>query len=254
MMIYLDNAATSNRKPFGVKKAVWNALSHPVNVGRNSGKEAFHYAEKILKTRENIASLLRVSSPENIIFTANASYGLNFAVKGFLKNNDHVITTPFEHNSVLRQLYHKEKISVSILPCHPDHRVDFSKLKNHIQPNSTLLIVNVASNVTGATINYHKLYKQAEKLGLAVLFDLSQAIGNIEIDLSGCNRCMAAFSGHKSLLGPQGTGVLYVSPDMIINSVLEGGTGSLSDQLYQPDFLPDQLEIGTLNTPGILGL
>lgn len=253
-MIYLDNAATTNHKPFRVKKAVWEALSHPVNVGRNSGKEAFSYAEKILKVRENIATLLRVPWAENIIFTTNASHGLNLAIKGLLEPGDHVITTVFEHNSVLRQLYEKEENPVTFLPCNCDHTVDISSLKKHIQPNSKLLVINVASNVTGALLNYREIYQQAEKLGLTVLFDFSQAIGNIDVDLSDYKRTMAVFSGHKSLLGPQGTGILYVSPDIRLHPVLEGGTGSLSNQLYQPDFLPDQLEIGTLNTPGILGL
>ncbi len=253
-MIYLDNAATSNQKPFAVKKAVWAALSHPVNVGRNSGKEAFLYAEKILGVRESIAQLLHVESAENIVFTSNASHGLNLAIKGFLKPNNHVILTPYEHNSVLRQLYQKESNPICFLPCYPDHSVNFDQLENLVLPNTTLLVINTASNVTGATIDYKKVYRNAEKLGLTVLFDFSQAIGNVDIDLSDCKRCMAAFSGHKSLLGPQGTGVLYVSPDIELQSILEGGTGSLSNELHQPDFLPDQLEIGTLNVPGILGL
>lgn len=253
-MIYLDNAATSNHKPFAVKNAVWQALSHSVNVGRNSGKESFHYAEKILNVREQIAALLGVTSSENVIFTANASHGLNLAIKGFLKKNSHVIITPYEHNSVLRPLYHKDENSLTVLPCLADHSVDFSNLKNSIRPDTALLVVNVASNVTGATLDYRKIYRMANESGLTVLFDFSQAIGNIEVDLSDFKNCMAAFSGHKSLLGPQGTGVLYVSPDIHLQSVFEGGTGSLSNQLYQPDFLPDQLEIGTLNTPGILGL
>ncbi len=253
-MIYLDNAATSNHKPFSVKKAVWEALSHPVNVGRNSAKESFHYAEKILLVRENVASLLGVDTPENIVFTANASHALNFAIKGFLTKSAHIITTPFEHNSVLRQLSQRPKNTVSFLPCRPDHTLDLSVLKSLVQDNTELLIVNIASNVTGAVTDYRKVYQMARKLGLTVLFDFSQAIGNLTIDLSGMEHCMAAFSGHKSLLGPQGTGILYVSSDITLNAVLEGGTGSLSNQLYQPDFLPDQFEVGTLNTPGILGL
>lgn len=251
-MIYLDNAATSNHKPFSVKQAVWEALSHPVNVGRNSARESFLFADKVFFVRENLAKLLCVHTPESIIFTANASYALNFAIKGFLDDNSHVITTPFEHNSVLRQLTQKNR--VSYLPCYPNHRVNFSVLPDLIQDNTRLLVVNVASNVTGAVIDYQKVYQMAEKFSLAILFDCSQAIGNIDIDLSGCKRCMAAFSGHKSLLGPQGTGVLYISPDLTLKPVLEGGTGSLSNQLTQPDFLPDQFEIGTWNTPGILGL
>lgn len=253
-MIYLDNAATSNHKPFSVKKAVWDALTNPVNVGRNSSQESFRYAEKILGVREELSGLIGVDFPENIVFTANASYALNFAMKGFLDENAHVITTVYEHNSVLRQLSKRSKNMVSILPCHSDHSVNFDCLRDFIQPNSKLLIVNLGSNVTGAVIDYKEVYKKARECDLAVLFDCSQVIGNIDIHLSGYQKCMAVFSGHKSLLGPQGTGVLYVSPDITLQSVLEGGTGSLSNELSHPDFLPDQFEIGTLNTPGILGL
>ena len=253
-MIYLDNAATSNHKPYRVKKAVLDALCHPVNVGRNSAKESFVYAEKIFSSRENIAKLLHVNTPENIVFTANASHALNFAVKGFFKEGMHAITTTSEHNSVLRQLSQKDTSAVSYLPCGPNYTPDIAKIPDLIQPETKLLIVNVASNVTGAVMDYREIYRIAKKHHLTVLFDFSQAAGNLDIDLSGFEGCMAAFSGHKSLLGPQGTGVLYVSPDLTLNSVLEGGTGSLSGNFYQPDFLPDQFEVGTLNTPGILGL
>ncbi|MBO5408015.1 MAG: aminotransferase class V-fold PLP-dependent enzyme [Clostridia bacterium] len=253
-MIYLDNAATTNQKPFRVKQAVLDALDHPVNIGRNSGKEAFFYADKILSVREAIGNLLNVSNYESIVFTNNASQALNFAVKGFCRPKDHIITTPFEHNSVLRQLFASNGYRVSILPCPDGKTVDFSHMKDLVQPKTRLLIVNVVSNVTGRMQPYRSIYQFAEEAGIAVLFDLSQAVGNLEIDLSDFHHCMAAFSGHKSLLGPQGTGVLYVSEDIRLNNVWEGGTGSLSNQLLQPDFLPDQLEVGTLNTPGILGL
>ena len=253
-MIYLDNAATSNHKPALVKKAVLEALEHPVSIGRNSSKEAFQYADKILAVRQIAAKLLNVENYENIVFTANASQALNFAIKGYCKDKDHVITTVYEHNSVLRQLFSENHYQVTILRCNKDHVVDFSDFEQSVKPNTRLLIVNIASNVTGRVLPYREIYQKASEAGIAVLFDCSQAIGNLTIDLAGFKNCMAAFSGHKSLLGPQGTGVLYVSPDINLNSVFEGGTGSLSNELLQPDFLPDQFEVGTINTPGILGL
>ncbi len=253
-MIYLDNAATTNQKPYRVKQAVLDALEHPINIGRNSGKEAFYYADKILSVREAIATLLNISESENIVFTNNATQALNYAVKGYCSPGDHIVTTTFEHNSVLRQLFVPNRYRVSILTSLDGMSVDFTKLKELIQPNTRLLIVNAVSNVTGRILPYRKIYQIADEAGIAVLFDFSQAVGNLEIDLSGFHKCMAAFSGHKSLLGPQGTGALYVSDDIVLKSVWEGGTGSLSNQLKQPNFLPDQFEVGTINTPGILGL
>ncbi len=252
--MYLDNAATSNQKPFCVKKAVWDALSNPVNIGRNSSKEAFYFADKVLSVRESIGKLIGRDDFENIIFTMNSSHGLNFAMKGFMPEGGSVTTTSTEHNSVLRQLFSNEKYRVKILPSNKDFTPDFTKLKQCENPFQKLLIVNVASNVTGRLLPYQNIYKKANALGWTILFDFSQAAGNIDINLHNMNHIMAVFSGHKSLLGPQGTGVLFVSPDIKLTAVLEGGTGSLSNSFLQPDFLPDQFEVGTLNTPGILGL
>ncbi len=253
-MIYLDNAATSHPKPFFVKKAVWDALSHSVNIGRNSSMQAFHYANKILSVREDVGKLLGIKNCENIIFTMNASHGLNFAVKGFLPEGGTVVTTVTEHNSVLRQVLSNKQYQVTLLPSKEDHTPNFDLLTICEKKYTGLLIVNVASNVTGRLLPYLEIYEKANRLGWTVLFDFSQAIGNIDIDLGGMNHIMAVSSGHKSLLGPQGTGFLYVSDDISLSPVLKGGTGSMSNDFHQPDFLPDQFEVGTLNTPGILGL
>ncbi len=253
-MVYLDNAATSNPKPFAVKKAVWDALSHAVNVGRNSSRQAFYYADKILSVREDLGKLIGITDYENFVFTMNASHGLNFAVKGFLPPDGVVVTTAAEHNSVLRQIFSNPKYKVTILPSLENHTPDFQKLSQCLVPYRGLLIVNVVSNVTGRILPYQEIYELANRLGWTVLFDFSQGIGNIDVNLNEMNHVMAVFSGHKSLLGPQGTGVLYVSSDLKLSSVLQGGTGSLSNDFLQPDFLPDQFEVGTLNIPGILGL
>ena len=251
-MIYLDNAATSGKKPESVIKAVNDALYNPVNIGRGSGRTAFLVAEKIFSTREKLCQLLNVDTPENIIFTNNATMALNIAYKGIVQNGDHIITTMIEHNAILRQIYSDKTISFSMLNSNEFGFVDFDNII--IPPDSKLLIVNAVSNVTGAIQDYKKAYEIAQSNNLAVLFDLSQAAGNIEIDLKGFEKCMAAFSGHKSLLGPQGTGALYVSSDLELETVLQGGTGSMSEILTQPELLPDRFEVGTLNTPGILGL
>lgn len=251
-MIYLDNAATSNNKPKAVIKAVIESLKNPINIGRGTSKSAFLVAEKVFQTRMKVCELLNIDTPENIIFTNNSTMALNIAFKGLVKSGDHIITTMIEHNAILRQIFTNKAIDFTLLNCDKYGFVDYSNIK--AKHNSKLLIANIVSNVTGAIQDYKKIYSIANSLGIPVLFDLSQAAGNMKIDLGGFKKCMAAFSGHKSLLGPQGTGVLYVSPDMELSTILEGGTGSMSEILEQPDTLPDRFEAGTLNTPGILGL
>lgn len=253
-MIYLDNCATSNNKPQCVKKAVAFALNNPVNVGRNSSSQSFRIGKKVYDVREKAAELINVGNPQNIVFTNNASMALNFAYKGIVKNNSHVITTLFEHNSVLRQIYNDPTVSCSFLPASEDYVTDISVLKTLINGKTSLIAVNCASNVTGVTVDYKKVYDTLKSFDIPVLFDFSQYAGVKEINLSGMKKVMAAFSGHKSLLGPQGTGVLYVSDDLELETVFEGGTGSLSEELEQPDYLPDRFEVGTINTPGILGM
>jgi cysteine desulfurase family protein len=273
-LIYLDNAATTNNKPKGVIKAVTSALKRPYNIGRSSGKEAFTAAEKVFAARRKICELLNTDTPENIIFTNNATMALNIALKGLTGGGGHVISTKTEHNSVLRQLYTNENITFSLLDCDRYGFVDLRNLERLIDENTRMrthervcvCVINAVSNVTGAIQDYKKIHAIAgktgvhgrtgvhNKTGVPVLFDFSQAAGNINIDLKGMEKCAASFSGHKSLLGPQGTGVLYISPDLELATVIEGGTGSMSELLTQPEYPPDRFEAGTVNTPGILGL
>ena len=253
-MIYLDNSATTDNKPRSVKKAIINSLKKPVNVGRNSSSLSFHTGKKIYDVRQKVAQLINVDNPANIVFTNNASTALNFAYKGAVQKSSHVITTLFEHNSVLRQIYNDKSVTCSYLPANKDYITDISKITEYICDNTSLIIINCASNVTGVCVDYKKAYEYIKDKNIPVLFDFSQYIGVKQVDLKNMKKTMAAFSGHKSLLGPQGTGVLYVSDDMELKSVFEGGTGSLSEELNQPDYLPDRFEVGTINTHGILGL
>ncbi len=257
-MIYLDNSATSDKKPYQVKKAVMEALNNPVNIGRSTGKNAFLYSRKIYEAREEICDLIGGNEPQSVMFTLNATAALNIALKGSLKNEKpHIVTTFTEHNSVLRQIYSHNNIEVSFLPCKDDYTADTDKLPELIRDDTDLVVLNCASNVTGNMLDWQSAYNLIQsdrKNPIPVLFDFSQAAGNIPINLYGMDYCMAAFSGHKSLLGPQGTGVLYVSPKLDLNTIAEGGTGSMSTELIQPDFYPDRFESGTLNTPGIMGL
>ncbi len=253
-MIYLDNSATSNNKPRKVVKAVVNSLKNSVNVGRNSSKKAFLTGREVYKVREKIADFINTEDTSGIIFTLNASMSLNLAFKGLIDDNSHIITTFFEHNSVLRQIFSNSTTSCSFLPVFDDYTTDINKIPELICKNTKACVINCASNVTGITLDYKKIYEICEKNNLPVIFDFSQYIGNKEIDLSGMKNIAAAFSGHKALLGPQGIGVLYVSDGMNLKTVIEGGTGSVSEELRQPDYLPDRFEVGTINTPGILGL
>ena len=257
-MIYLDNSATSDKKPPSVKKAVLKALDSPVNIGRSTNKKAFLYSKKVYAAREEICDLIGGREPESVMFTLNATAALNMALKGALKSEKpHIVTTFTEHNSVLRQIYTHHNIECSFIPCNSDFTVDIYRLPELIRDDTSLVVLNCASNVTGNILDWETAYKLTESCGkkkIPVLFDFSQAVGNVPIDLYGFDNCLAAFSGHKSLLGPQGTGVLYVSPDVTLNTVLEGGTGSMSTELTQPDFYPDRFEAGTMNTPGIMGL
>lgn len=253
-MIYLDNCATSNNKPLCVKKAVVSALNNSVNVGRNSSSQSFKIGKKVYDVREKVAKLINVDNPQNVIFTNNASMALNFAYKGIVEKNSNVVTTLFEHNSVLRQIYNDSSVSCSFLSADENYTTDLSNLKNIVSENTSLVIVNCASNVTGVVLDYKKVYETIKDFNIPILFDFSQYVGVKEIDLSKMKKVMVAFSGHKSLLGPQGTGVLYVSDDLELETVFEGGTGSLSEELKHPDYLPDRFEVGTINTPGILGM
>lgn len=253
-MIYLDNSATSDHKPRCVRKAIINSLKNPVNVGRNSSSLSFTTGKKIYDVREKVAELINVDNPANIVFTNNASTALNFAYKGAVSKNSHVITTLFEHNSVLRQIYNDKSVTCSYLPSDEKYITDISVIPEYICDNTSLIIINCASNVTGVTVDYKKVYEYVKDKNIPILFDFSQYIGVKNVDLKNMKKVMVAFSGHKSLLGPQGTGVLYVSDDIELKSVFEGGTGSLSEDLNQPDYLPDRFEVGTINAPGILGL
>ena len=253
-MIYLDNSATSDKKPRSVKKAVLRALNNSVNVGRNSSKSSFYLGREIYKVREKISDLICVDSPQNIVFTSNATMSLNFALKGIIKENSNIITTFFEHNSVLRQIFSDNKISCSFLPVDNNYKTDIEKIPELITENTQAVVINCASNVTGVTLDYKRVYEICKSFKIPVIFDFSQYIGNKTVDLSGMENVCAAFSGHKALLGPQGMGVLYIADKMELKTVMEGGTGSLSEQLIQPDYPPDRFESGTLNTPGILGL
>lgn len=256
-MIYLDNAATTYPKPQKVYDSMMDCMkNYCANPGRSGHKLAMKSAREIYDTRENIAKLFNIENPMNIIFTSNATDSLNIAIKGVVNEGDHIITTSMEHNSVIRPIKSLEKYGIenTIVDCDKEGFLNIENIKNAIKPNTKLIVTTHASNVCGTLIDIKSVGEIAKENNILYLVDASQTAGVYEIDVKSINVDMIAAPGHKCLFGPQGTGILYIREGLNINISKEGGTGSKSEDLFQPDILPDKYESGTHNTPGIVGL
>lgn len=256
-MIYLDNAATTFPKPKVVIEDMLECMSeYCANPGRGAHDMSLKCEMKIMECRNNLAKLFNISNPMNIVFTNNTTEGLNIALNGLLKPGDHVITTEIEHNSVLRPLAHlKDKgVEVTVLPIDSKGYISIDKLKNAFKKNTKLVEVIHGSNVIGTIQDLDKINHIVKEREVIFMVDAAQTAGVVDIDVKKYNIDILAFPGHKGLLGPQGTGGLYLSNGKIIDFFKTGGTGSVSNLVTQPDFLPDKFESGTLNTPGIVGL
>ena len=256
-MIYLDNAATTFPKPEAVYNAMMDCMkNYCANPGRAGHKLAMKAAREIYDTRENIAKLFNIDNPMNIVFTNNATDSLNLAIKGVVNKGDHIITTSMEHNSVIRPIKALEKVGVenTIVQCDDQGFLNIDDLEKSIKPNTKLIVTTHASNVCGTLIDIKSISEIANKHNILYLIDASQTVGVYDIDLKDIKADMLAAPGHKGLLGPQGTGILYIREGLNIGILKEGGTGSRSEDLFQPDLLPDKYESGTHNTPGIVGL
>lgn len=256
-MIYLDNAATTFPKPNEVYTEVDNCLrTYCANPGRGSHNMSIKCEMKILSCRDLLATLFNISDPLRIIFTSNTTDSLNIAIKGLLKPGDHVITTMIEHNSVLRPLHSlkKDNIEITTIPVDLKGYLNLKDIQNSIKSNTKALIVNHGSNVLGTIQDIVSIGELAKKFGLVFIVDAAQTAGYSDIDVKKMNIDLLAFPGHKSLLGLQGTGGLFISENINLSSLKEGGTGSNSNSVIHPDFSPDKFESGTLNTPGIVAL
>lgn len=258
MPIYLDNAATSFPKPESVYQAVNNFLR---NIGASSGRGAYRkalQADKIaFQTRKSLARLFNVQDASRIVFTSNVTESLNLVIKGILKSGDHVITTSMEHNAVWRCLKHLEKeknIEITAVPCSPEGYLDVKKVAVAIRPDTALIVLLHASNVTGSIMPIEQVGQLARQKNIPLLVDTAQTAGVYPIDIEAMHIDLLAFTGHKGLLGPTGTGGLYISEKYPINPLKFGGTGGESIREDQPDSLPDRFEAGTLNLAGIAGL
>lgn len=256
-MIYLDNAATTHPKPNGVYSEVYNCMkNYSANPGRSSHDMALKASEKILETRQLLSNMFGVENPLNMIFTCNATEGLNIGIKGVLKSNDHAISTIIEHNSVLRPLksLNKNGVELTLLGVDDNGYVNLNDIKSEIKKNTKAIIINHASNVIGSIQNIEEIGSIAKENNIIFIVDASQSAGLIPIDVEICNIDILAFPGHKGLYGPQGTGALYIKEGLKMSNFKEGGTGSDSKSTLQPEYMPDKYESGTLNTPAIAGL
>ena len=256
-MIYLDNAATSFPKPVAVYDEVLNCMkNYCANPGRSAYDMAIKAASKIMEARQEISCLFNIPNPLNVIFTSNATEGLNIGIKGVLNPGDHVISTMIEHNSVLRPLnsLNKQGVEVTLISVDKRGYINIKDIEKNIKSNTKMIIINHSSNVLGTIQDIETIGMLAKSKGILFMIDSSQSAGSISIDIKRDNIDILAFSGHKGLMGPQGTGGLYIKEGLQLNNFNEGGTGSRSHFMIQPDFLPDKFESGTLNTPGIAGL
>jgi len=256
--IYFDNAATSGWKPPAVIRAVTECLGRPANPGRSGHSRALDAAQILYDTRETLGRFFSFPRTENIILTRNATEALNIAIYGCLAWRDgHVVTTSMEHNSVLRPLHHLQQlghVEVAIVRTSPDGMVTAESLRPALRPDTRLVVVTAASNVTGGITDLASVHALTTAAGIPLLVDAAQAAGAVPLNLSAVPCELLAITGHKHLFGPQGTGALFIRHPERLDHVLCGGTGSASEQTIQPDFTPDKFEAGTPNTPGLAGL
>ena len=259
-MIYLDNAATSYPKPKEVGQAMMYFLEKVGATPGRSGHRLSIEAGRILyQARESLAELFNVDNPLRIIFTLNVTEALNLALKGLLRPGDQVITSSMEHNSVMRPLRELEKrgVEVKVIPCSSQGVLDPVDIERAIRKNTRLIVLNHGSNVIGTLLPIIEVGKIAQKHNVLFLVDTAQTAGCYSLDIKKDNIDLLAFTGHKSLFGPPGTGGLVVGERVDIkklNPLKTGGTGSHSESEEQPDFLPDIYESGTPNTVGLAGL
>lgn len=255
-MIYLDNAATSYQKPEEVRAAVADALLHLGNSGRGAHGASLDASRMIFDTRRMLAELFHAGDPARVAFTANSTESLNTAIQGAFDPGDHVITTVMEHNSVLRPLYLMEKqgVELTILPVDQKGNIRYEDLKAAIRKNTRGVVCTHASNLTGNMNDLEAIGRICRVHGILFLVDASQTAGVFDIDMERMGIDVLCFTGHKGLLGPQGTGGICVRAGIFIRPLMVGGSGVYSYLRTQPEEMPEALEAGTLNSHGIAGL
>lgn len=256
-MIYLDNAATTMQKPSCVVSAVTQALTSLGNASRGAHYGALNSNRLIYRTRRRLASFFGCPKSEQVIFTANSTEALNIAISGTIRQGDHVITTVLEHNSVLRPLYRLAKergVRLDFVPADERGCVDYADFERLILPDTRAIVCTHASNLTGNLLDISRIGRIAAAHGLLLIVDASQTAGAVPIDMAQAGISILCFTGHKSMMGPQGTGGLCMNGDIEIEPFKVGGTGVQSFLTAQPGEYPTRLEAGTLNGHGIAGL
>ncbi|MEW6663453.1 MAG: aminotransferase class V-fold PLP-dependent enzyme [Bacillota bacterium] len=256
-MIYLDNAAGSWPKPLVVQQAIGDYLAGAGgNPGRGLYGSSLQAGQKILQVRTLAARLFRTKEPNSWVFTNNTTHALNIAIKGILKPGDHVITTSMEHNSVLRPLRKMalQGIEMTVVKADETGRIDPARIRESVKRNTRLIAITHASNVTGTIMPLPEVAAIAGEYGLLLLVDAAQTAGVLPVYPEEIGIDLLAAAGHKSLYGPAGSGLLYVRPGLVLETLMEGGTGKDSDREGQPEDGPERYEAGTPNLLGIVGL
>ncbi|GIQ70044.1 aminotransferase class V-fold PLP-dependent enzyme [Xylanibacillus composti] len=257
-LIYLDNAASSWPKPPEVAQAVARTIEQcGANPGRGSHGMAVAASRILFEARTNLARLMGVNNPNDIAFCFNTTDALNLAIRGYVRPGDHVICTKVEHNAVWRPLEYLKRhhrVEVSYVEANERGELSLAELDQAFRPNTRLLICSHSSNLLGSILPIEKMAQIAHNHGAKILVDAAQTLGVYPVHVKDMQLDMVAFPGHKGLLGPQGTGGLYIHPDIELEPLRLGGTGSRSEEAEQPNIRPDRYEAGTLNTPGIAGL
>lgn len=256
-MIYLDNAATTFPKPTEVNRTVYRFLSRlAANPGRSGHAMSMAAAKEVYRCRESAAELFHAPGPECVAFTQNATYAINLALKGALRGG-HVVTSDLEHNAVMRPLVALQSAGVHFDAAEVDLVSDDATVENFrrlLRPETVMVACTHASNVCGRVLPIGRLGELCREHGVAFLVDASQSAGVVPIDMEAMHIDYLCTAGHKSLYGPMGTGLLITGKGEGLSTIVEGGTGSNSVSFEQPDFMPDRMESGTLNAPGIAGL
>lgn len=255
-MIYFDNAATTLHKPPEVIEAVVHAMTTSGNASRGTHTGSLAASRTVYETRKKIADFFHCSRADHVIFTSNSTEALNIAICGTLGKGDHIISTDLEHNSVLRPLYHLEEqgASLTFLSANKKGCIDYDDFKRSIKPNTKAIVCTHASNLTGNVLDIERIGHIAKAHNLLFIVDASQSAGCIEINMETMNIDILCFTGHKGLLGPQGTGGLCIHESVKIRPFKRGGSGIHSYEKEQPQAYPARLEAGTLNSHGIAGL
>lgn len=255
-MIYLDNAATTLHKPPEVAEAVKNAILTAGNASRGAHGVSLAASRMVFDTRARLAKLFGCPRADHVVFTANSTEALNIALYGLISAGDHVISTDLEHNSVLRPLYDLQTrgAAVDFVPADKKGNIRYEDMQKLFRPDTKAVVCTHASNLTGNVLDIARIGEMAHAHGALLVVDASQTAGAIPIDMQKMHIDVLCFTGHKGLMGPQGTGGLCIRPGVEVQPLLRGGTGIHSYDRGQPQAYPARLEAGTLNTHGLAGL